>query len=653
MNSPTRWLAVLTYAAALARAVPVPLPGDQPRSAAALRQDNPYVLDLRGAWRFDLTHGRMTADGYLPDSFGELASSVQDGHPYEAALDRDPDTRWCASGGELPQWYAVDLGAPTEVTGLDLLWEFDTVRYRFKVDGGDDRKAWRALADLTAEPGAGNGPVKLKPATVRWLRLTIVGVGQGKWASLRELRLTVRRNGKDAAWNPPPPTPPDPRETDRFASNDFDDRDWHDLKVPANWEIEGFSVPTYWGPDNTVGLYRRWIDVPESFAGHRVYWHFDGVNNGAEVWVNGHRAGYHESGMTAWELDISGDLQPGKRNLLALRVCKTTPSHDLDTGDYWFLGGIYRDTWLAAVPPNHVTGVTVGTRLDGAYRDAALELRVEVRGRPGATVGLAGTLYDPAGRPVAGVAPAGEAALDQDGLGTVALSAPVAAPRLWSAEKPDLYTVVLTLRVDGQFTERVEERFGFRQIEIRGGVVLWNGVPIKCTGTCRHEEWPNLGKALDEAAWRRDFELLKGCNINAVRTSHYNFAARFMELADEYGIYVLDEVPFCWANTKDPNLAPAFLLRARETLARDRNHPCVLAWSLGNENEPGPNIQKVVELARVSSPASRRPRSPAAASTTSTTPACSRPSTWRATRRRRARRRCSPNSRTSSTCPAR
>jgi beta-galactosidase len=150
--------------------------------------------------------------------------------------------------------------------------------------------------------------------------------------------------------------------------------------------------------------------------------------------------------------------------------------------------------------------------------------------------------------------------------------------------------------------ERVEERFGFRKIEIKEGVVLWNGRPIKCTGCCRHEIWPTLGNALNEEAWTTDLTLMKAANINAIRTSHYNFAQRFLELCDERGFYLLDEIPFCWCDVDDPALKPAFLLRARETLARDKNRPSVLAWSLGNENGAGANVKAVAQYVHAADP---------------------------------------------------
>ncbi len=163
---------------------------------------------------------------------------------------------------------------------------------------------------------------------------------------------------------------------------------------------------------------------------------------------------------------------------------------------------------------------------------------------------------------------------------------------------------MFTLTSSSKLVERVEERFGFKQIEIKNNVVLWNGMPIKCTGICRHDFWSDKGFALTEANWVKDLTLMKAANINAVRTSHYNHAQRFLELCDEKGMYILDEVPYCWINdqVKDPAYAPYLLQRGQETVARDKNRPCVLAWSLGNENPNGIDSQMVLDLVNKADP---------------------------------------------------
>ena len=393
-----------------------------------------------------------------------------------------------------------------------------------------------------------------------------------------------------------------------FAAPDAADADWKDIPVPANWEVEGFSIPTYQeraaNQSDDIGLYRRWVQVPASFAGQRVLWHFDGVYDGAEVFVNGQRAGYHESGFTAFDIDVTKALKPGQRNLMAVRVYKKTSSGSLDKGDFWCLGGIYRENYLLALPPLHVDDVTVVTDLDAQYRNATLKSTVRVTGPAGAHFNLIGELYSLAGAKVALPAMTQTADIGADGFATVVLTAPVTAPKLWSAEKPNLYYVFYSLSDGKRTVEHVQDRIGFRKVELKAGVMLINGVIVKLTGVCRHEEFLRLGHALDEKAWQTDIKLMKAANVNSVRTSHYNHAARFLELCDEAGFYVLDESPFCWVapELKDLTRQWAFLMRARETLTRDKNRVSVIIWSCGNESGYGPNAQAVFDYMKTNDP---------------------------------------------------
>jgi len=583
---------VMGMACTAALGVPTPLTGDQPTPVEKVRADNPRVVPLTGTWAFQLTHGRETLGGYQPGSaLGPAeASSEENGHDPQAPL-RESDSRWCAQDATFPQWWMVDLGSARSLKRMTIRWESDAAPYQFRIEGSADRKTWLLLADRSAGQ-SGDGDISLAATPVQWLRVTVLGTAgydHHWWASIRRVRIFPGDGNAETEWTSPAAVLPKQSELSAFAQPGLDDRGWSSLAVPGNWEMEGFSRPTYGGPDATVGLYRRWVDIPASFAGQRVIWHFDGVNNGAEIFVNGVRAGYHESGFTAFDMDVTDAIRPGERNLLALRVAKTTPTAVLDKGDFWCLGGINRETYLVAAPPTHVGDVTVVTDLDPNYRDATLKLAVQVSGKANSAVRVTGSLFDFAGAAIPNVSLSASGVLDGQGEATLHLTSAVAAPRLWSAEKPALYYVVLALSSEGRAVEHVEERFGFRKIGIRNGVVLWNGVPIKCTGTCRHEEWAAYGHALTEECWQTDIRLMKAANINAVRTSHYNHAARFLELCEEKGIYVLDEVPGCWWDVHDPALKDAFLKRSAETLARDKNRPCVLAWSMGNESGYGPD----------------------------------------------------------------
>ena len=582
--------------------LPLPLPASSPMPPDQLRAHNPWNLPMTGTWRFALTHGQINkAKQFVPSESGKngiTASSSEDKNPPEAAFDGEADTRWCAGSSDYPQWIQADLGKPRHVSGITLNWENPGDRYQFKIEGRSKSGPWTTLADQTAAPGMEDGPVTLTPADVRFVRLTVLKSSGTGWASVREFQIRTTESGQEAAWRPPATKlASDPAARDAFASTSFDDAGWDKISVPSNWEMLGYSLPTYNGVDNTVGQYRRSVTVPASWAGRRIYWHFDGALDGAEIFVNGQKAGYHESGYTAFNVDLTGLLKPGQRNLFAVRVSKTTPSDDCETGDFQAMGGIYRDTSLIAVPQTHVSDITVRTPLSANYKDATLAAMVQVQGTPGQTVAVTGKLMRGSGQPTA-VTLAGAGHVQADGTALVAMSAPVKAPALWSAEKPNLYYVVFSVASNNKPVERVEQRFGFKQIEIKNNIVLWNGMPIKCTGTCRHDFWADKGFALTEANWVKDLNMMKAANINAIRTSHYNHAQRFLELCEEKGMYILDEVPYCWIGdqVKDPAYAPYLLQRGQETLARDKNRPCVLAWSIGNENPAGIDSQMVSDM---------------------------------------------------------
>jgi beta-galactosidase len=345
--------------------VPVPLPAAVPVAPDILRSRNPWVLPMTGKWRFALTRGRTVAGGLFQPAVaganGVSASSNEEKNPPENAFDGSEATRWCADGPTYPQFLQADLGKPRPIAGLALTWERANERYRCRVEGSADGKHWKTLSDASAEQGLGDGPVALAAATARYVRVTVLGTTGNGWASIRKCALSVDEGGKNVAWRPAPVKPLPTGAHDEFARLTFNDAAWDDLAVPSNWEMAGYSIPTYNSVDTTVGQYRRWVTVPAAWAGRHIVYHFDGALDGAEVYVNGVRAGYHESGYTAWDIDLTGLVTPGRKNLFAIRVSKSTPSSDCETGDFQAMGGIYRDNFLIAIPPTHVHDITVRT----------------------------------------------------------------------------------------------------------------------------------------------------------------------------------------------------------------------------------------------------------------------------------------------------
>lgn len=579
--------------------LPLPLPGAAPMPPDKLRADNPWSLPMTGAWKFKLTHGQIIAGQFAPSAGptpGVSCSSAQTEHPPRDAFDGLEGTRWCASGPDFPAWLQADLGAPHNVTGVTVVWERPTEKYRFQIEGSLNGKTWTSLA-VSPKAGLTSGPVRVILRSSQYIRITTLGSSGGGWASIRECAIHYTENGADVTWRPQKQVAPSAAHNDDFAQKNFADAGWDTIPVPSNWEMLGYSLPTYNSVDDTVGLYRRWVDIPKDWAGKDIAWRFDGALDGTEVYVNGQRISYHESGYTGFDVDLGKAVIPGRKNLFAVRVSKKTPSVACETGDYQTMGGIYRDTYLIATPPTHISDITVRTPLTDNYKDCSLTAQVEINGTPGGEFNLSAAVVDVHGKPL----PErlyGKAIIGADGAGSALLNAKIKGPRLWSAEKPNLYYLVVNLSRGSTPIERTEQRFGFRQVEIKNDIVLWNGVPIKCEGTCRHDEWADKGWALTDKEWNRDITLMKLANINAVRTSHYNHAPRFLELCAERGLYILDEVPFCWIGDKvnDPKFAPALLQRTDETVERDKNRPCVLAWSLGNENPVGSNTQLVRNL---------------------------------------------------------
>ncbi|MBP6964935.1 MAG: hypothetical protein KBC96_11070 [Armatimonadetes bacterium] len=422
----------------------------------------------------------------------------------------------------------------------------------------------------------------------------------GMWRFKLEQALPdAAERAKSNGYRPPVITP----ETfEPFYALEYkEDDSWRDLAVPANWEMPGFSPATYNEPDNASGFYRKSFVVPADWKGRMVLVNFDGVQCGAEVWLNGQpvhvtepswgRRNYHESGWTAWQADLTPAVKFGEKNLLALRVTKNTRSSNLDSGDYFFLGGIHRTVTLYSVPKKHIRDLAVRTKLlEGGKAEVEVSVSVCC---PGTVSMRLGSLS-----PVKGVSRRGE---------DIRLSQVVSKPRLWSAEHPNLYPLTVRLLDErGKAAETVTRRIGIREVEIRDGILLVNRVPVKMTGVCRHDVYLSKGTAVGETVWKKDLALMKAANINTVRTSHYPYGAGFYDLCDEMGFYVVDELPYCWGDTKNVELQPAFLQRARETIARDKNHPCIVMWGIGNENGSGPNLQAVADLVKTIEPT--RPR---------------------------------------------
>lgn len=376
--------------------------------------------------------------------------------------------------------------------------------------------------------------------------------------------------------------PADP-SADAFAKPAFDDHDWASLSVPAHWELNGFAPPKYGRVDQGVGYYRRTFSLPENWKGQRVMLRFEGVLYGCQVWVNGEPIGEWASSYNPATFDLTDALKPGAKNVLAVRVDTHPKGWEFDTNDCWALSGIYRDVTLFAVPPLHFQRTIARTTLDDQGQ-AHLHIVAWLAGAPvSPAVQILGRLRGPDG------ARGPEFKLPlKNTQGEITLVIP--HPKLWTAETPDLYKLELTLEAPGQRSQVLEDRVGLRQVTIKDGLLQLNGRPIKLRGVDHHDIWPEEGRVATEARMRRDLELIQAANCNFIRTSHYPPHPRLLELCDELGLYVMDEVPFGFGDEhlKEPSYQDILLTRGRATLLRDENRPSVIIWSVGNENPNTP-----------------------------------------------------------------
>ncbi|MEM1326803.1 MAG: glycoside hydrolase family 2 TIM barrel-domain containing protein [Bacteroidota bacterium] len=425
------------------------------------------------------------------------------------------------------------------------------------------------------------------------------------------------------------PNPQD-RPTD-FHETDFDVSGWKNIFVPSNWELQGFGDPIYTNwmmpfdpaippfvqtdtsykiqKSNPVGSYKRNFRIPPSWInGKRIVLHFGGVSSAFYVWVNGKKIGYSQGSRTPAEFDITDVVKAGT-NEVAVEVYRFCDGSYLEDQDHWRLSGIHREVYVVAMPENHISDIFARTDLDDNYENATLTIEPSLYFRdPEAVAGytIESQLYD--GK---------EAVLDEPMTFDVdrmrrfftketnnlphdfppyfKMKAKVKNPKKWTAETPHLYRLVVTLRdADGKHIESRSTRIGFRKIEWGSDGLKVNGEEVILLGVNRHDHDPKTGKAINENRMREDILLMKQYNINAVRTSHYPNDVKFYEMCDEYGLYVMDETNIethALGNfiSRRPDYAGQMLDRAIRMVERDKNHPSIISWSLGNEAGSGPN----------------------------------------------------------------
>jgi beta-galactosidase len=400
-----------------------------------------------------------------------------------------------------------------------------------------------------------------------------------------------------------------------FFSENFNDSEWDTIHVPSNWEMQGFGDPIFRNVTapfktnppfvpreyNPTGSYRKIFTIPDSWKGKEVFLRMEKTASASFVWVNGKEVGYNEGAQEPAEYNITRYLKPDK-NTIAVNVYKYSDGYYLEGQDYWRLAGIFDDVWLFATPPAHIFDWYATTDLDKTYTNAQLNLLFDVKNYSQSDVNdllLRTTLYDQGKRVVKKI-DSEKFSIPSGDKQTIKLSDEINNPAKWSAEFPNLYTLVFELiNSSGKTIEAINGWIGFKKTEIRNQVFYLNGVPVKLNGINSHMQHPTLGHTMNEETIRKDMSILKQFNINCVRTSHYPPVIRYLELADEYGIYIVDE-------TGDEAHATEYLSerkewegmyreRARRMVLRDRNHPSILFWSAGNESGEGQNICAVID----------------------------------------------------------
>jgi beta-galactosidase len=386
---------------------------------------------------------------------------------------------------------------------------------------------------------------------------------------------------------------------------------WSKLPVPSNWTMHGHDRPHYTNiimpfpnpppsvpEQNPTGLYRTTFTVPADWSGRRAILHVGGAESVLYVWLDGQPVGLAKDTRLPSEFDLTPFVRAGATHVLAAVVVKWSDASFVEDQDQWWMGGIHREVYIYSQAEHFLEDVFVRGDLEDNLRDG--RLRVSVRlGAPdleakGCKVRV--QLYDARGKAVLRQ-PAEGRPHDNDFWRNprklVEFDLPVRAPKLWSAEKPNLYTVVTTLLAPaGREVEHTSSRVGFRRVEVRHRQMLVNGAPVRITGVNRHEHDELRGKAVTREGMLLDVLTMKRFNVNAVRTSHYPNDAFWYDLCDEYGLYVFDEADveshaFYQELCRDNRYAPSFLDRGLRMVERDKNHPCILAWSLGNESGYG------------------------------------------------------------------
>lgn len=410
-------------------------------------------------------------------------------------------------------------------------------------------------------------------------------------------------------------------QPENFQLTSFDDSHWDEINVPSVWQTQGYSVPYYYASTfpkafsrskgkipsidhdmQEIGFYRKSFTLNENFNGREIFLHFGAAKSALEVYVNGEFVGYSQGSMTPHEFNVTKVLKPGE-NVITAKLYRYSDGSYLEDQDMWWLCGIYREVYLFAEPKLCLRDFYFKTDFDDSYTDSNVTLNMyinnynNIRGKMTASAKL---IDSNNGEILLGTK---ETELS-GGNEAVTFAETVKAPEKWSAETPNLYTLVMTIELDGKIICVKTYKVGFKKVEIKGEKIYYNGMPLMIKGVNRHDFDCDNGWAVPREIYTQDLDIMKQNNINSIRTSHYPDDPYFYDMCNKYGFYVMDE---CEVEThgvrrkgvpgSNPVWTGAVVDRMQRMVLRDRNNPCVFMWSLGNEAGDGSNFMEMKKAA--------------------------------------------------------
>lgn len=484
-------------------------------------------------------------------------------------------------------------------------------------------------------------PLLLMGQTPDWENPQVIGVNKEDYHVTLTLPSKVKECNEvtllDGIWKFKWSSNPDCRPVD-FYKTDYDTSNWDDITVPGPWQMQGYGIPIYtnWTPPykkdqpkvmgippkdyysynhrNPVGSYATEFNIRDEIKGRRFFINFGGVKSAMYIWVNGHKVGYSENSMSPAEFDVTPFIKSGA-NKLAVEVYRWSDGSYLEDQDMWRMSGIFRSVELWNRPATYIKDYNVISDLTANFQNGNVTIDFDIYNSgksksKSITVEAQITGYDKVGNQIKMDKSVDVSNINALSGATSSVKFNIENPQLWSAEIPNLYEVRINLKSKGQITETFYCHTGFRKIEVVGEYFKINGELVKLKGVNRHEHHPQTGRYVDLETMKKDVELMKQANINMVRTSHYPNDAMFYELCDKYGLYVMDE-----ANQEshgynignkiigdNPDWTKAHVDRALSLVRRDRNYPCVIMWSIGNEGGTGQNLVAMADTIRTIDP---------------------------------------------------